>query len=73
MSIRIRTRAAAWGSYALLSVARDESRSGITRGSACIALGLIGERASIRWNAPFCVGANVVIHFEVQTAMLSIP
>ncbi|MBK6943027.1 MAG: HEAT repeat domain-containing protein [Planctomycetes bacterium] len=58
---------------ALLSVARDESRSGITRGSACIALGLIGERASIRWNAPFCVGANVVIHFEVQTAMLSIP
>lgn len=58
---------------ALLAVARDESRSGITRGAACVALGLIGERSAIRWNSPFCAGTNVAIRFEVQTAMLSIP
>lgn len=58
---------------ALLDVARDASQSGATRGAACVALGMIGERAPIRWNTPFCSGANVAIKFEVQQEMLRIP
>ncbi|MCC7169366.1 MAG: HEAT repeat domain-containing protein [Planctomycetes bacterium] len=56
----------------LLELARDASKPGVARGFAAIALGLIGERSPVRWNARFCVGANVNLSFDVQTEVMDI-
>lgn len=56
----------------LLELARDVSKPGVARGFAAIALGLIGERSPVRWNARFSVGANVDLNFDVQTEVMDI-
>jgi hypothetical protein len=56
----------------LLALARDGAQPGVSRAFAAIALGLIGERGSMRWNAPFCVGANGDLTFDVQSEVMDI-
>lgn len=56
----------------LLELARDASKPGVARGFAAIALGLIGERSPMRWNARFSAGANVSLDFGVQTEVMDI-
>ncbi|MFG0317521.1 MAG: HEAT repeat domain-containing protein [Planctomycetota bacterium JB042] len=56
----------------LLKLAQTRDRPGLARGFACVALGLIGEKTPLPWNARVTTGSNYLAAFYAQSEIMDI-
>lgn len=51
----------------LTALATDDSIGALTRALACVALGRVGEKTDLPWNAPIRIDANYLLEIETVT------